>query len=79
MVLAKLPGWVSSEEESVRADVERYVGMPPDALWREVEDCARDAMWAVRASAFPERVLAYEDPVPESTARALARLRASRT
>jgi hypothetical protein len=73
-----LPGWVISDEQSVRADVARYVGMPPDALWREVEDCARDAMWAVRASGFAERVLAYEEPVPESTVVALARLRASR-
>ena len=65
-----------SEDESVRADVARYVGMAPAALWREVEDCARDAMWAVRASPFPERVLAYEEPLPESTVAALARLRA---
>jgi hypothetical protein len=62
VVLRKLPGWVVSDEESVRADVARYVGMSPAALWHEVEDCARDAMWAVRAS-----------PV-----RALARLRADR-
>jgi hypothetical protein len=78
MRLEKLPGWVVSDEQSVRADVARYVGMSPAALWREVEDCARDAMWAVRASSFPERVLAYEEPLPESSARALARLRASR-
>lgn len=77
MPLAKLPGWVTSDEESVRADVARYVGMPPDALWREVQDCARDAMWAVRASPFPERVLAYEEPLPESSLRALERLRAA--
>ena len=32
-------------------------------------------MWAVRASPFPERVLSYVDPLPESTLRALARLR----
>lgn len=73
-----MPGWVVSDEESVRADVARYVGMSPAALWREVEDCARDAMWAVRAGAFPERVLSYEEPLPESTQRALARLRAQK-
>ncbi len=53
----------------------RYVGMRPDLLWREVEDCARDAMWAVAASPFPGRVLAYEDPLPPSSEAALARLR----
>lgn len=73
-----LPGWVVADEESVRDDVARYVGMSPAELWREVEDCARDAMWAVRASPFPERVLAYEEPLPESSVRALARLRAQR-
>lgn len=78
MVLRKLPGCVVSDEQSVRADVARYVGMSPSALWHEVEDCARDAMWAVRASPFPARVLAYEEPLPESSVRALARLRADR-
>ena len=77
MRLEKLPGWVVDEDESVRSDVARYVGMPAEDLWRELEDCARDAMWAVRASSFPERALAYEDPVPESTRVALARLRKS--
>jgi hypothetical protein len=76
--LEKLPGWVVSDEESVRSDVARHVGMTPAELWREVEDCAKDAMWAVRASPFPERVLAYQEPLPESSVRALARLRASR-
>jgi hypothetical protein len=78
-VTRALPGWVVADEESVREDVARYVGMSPAELWREVEDCARDAMWAVRASPFPERVLAYEEPLPESSVRALARLRAQRT
>ena len=73
-----LPGWVMSDEDSVRADAARWAGMSPAALWHEVEDCARDAMWAVRASAFPERVLGFEEPLPESSVRALARLRALR-
>lgn len=78
MPLETLPGWVISDEESVRADVARYVGMSADALWREVEDCARDAIWAIRASGFAAHVLAFEEPLPESTVAALKRLRASR-
>ena len=76
MRLSKLPGWVTSDEASVRDEVARWVGRTPAELWREVEDCARDAMWAARASGMRERVLAAEDPVPESTRAALARLRA---
>jgi len=73
--MERVPGWVIDERMSVREDVARYVGMRPDLLWHEVQDCARDAMWAVRASAFPERVLRYEEPLPESTQVALERLR----
>lgn len=76
--LSKLPGWALSEEEGARAEAERWASMSAAELWREVEDCARDAMWAVRASPFPDRVLAYEEPLPESTIVALRRLRASR-
>ena len=75
MRLAKLPGWVTDDATSVREEVAPYVGATAAQLWRHTEDCARDAMWAVRASPFPERVLAYEDPLPESTVLALARLR----
>lgn len=74
-MLSKLPGWFVSEEQSVRDDVAPYVGLSPAQLWREVEGCAEDAMWAVRASGFPKRVLEHQDPLPESTLRALARLR----
>lgn len=70
-----MPGWVIDERTSVREDVARYVGMRPDRLWREVEDCARDAMWAIRASGFPARAMRYEAPLPPSTTVALARLR----
>lgn len=78
MRLEKLPGWVVDDVTSVREEVAPYVGATPAELWRHTEDCARDAMWAVRASGLAERVLAYEDPLPASTIAALARLRARR-
>lgn len=78
MRLAKLPGWVVDDVESVRDEVAPYRDATPAELWRHTEDCARDAMWAVRASGIPERVLASEDPLPESTVIALARLRGAR-
>ncbi len=75
MRIEKLPGWVIDDEASVRREVAPYVGATPEELWRHTEDCAKDAMWAVRASGMAERVLAQEDPLPESTIRALRRLR----
>ncbi len=75
MRIEKLPGWVVDDDASVKEEVAPNIGVPPDELWRRTEDCARDAMWAARASGFPERILAYEDPLPESTVRALERLR----
>lgn len=78
MRLDKLPGWVVDEESSVKEEVAPYVDATPQQLWRHTEACAKDAMWAVRASGFPERVLAHRDPLPESTVRAMARLRRKR-
>ncbi|MBX3275617.1 MAG: hypothetical protein KF729_35485 [Sandaracinaceae bacterium] len=71
----KLPGWVVDEATSIVEEMAPFVGRTPEELWRDTEDCAKDAMWAVRASGMAERVLAQEDPLPESTLRALARLR----
>ncbi len=74
MRLREVPGW-ATDDTSMKEDAARWARMTPAELWREVEDCAKDAMWAVRASPFPERVLSYEDPLPESTLVALRRLR----
>jgi hypothetical protein len=74
MRLSKLPGWAERDDDADE-QIARWARMTPAERWREVRDCAKDAMWAVRASPFPERVLAYEDPLPESTVEALRRLR----
>lgn len=79
MRLEKLPGWVVDDVTSVREEMAPYVGASPASLWRHTEDCARDAMWAVRASPLAARVLAYQDPLPASTLAALARLRSEST
>jgi len=75
MVMGELPGWVVDDETSVAEEVAPYIGATPEELWRHTEDCAKDAMWAVRASGMAARILAQEDPLPASTLRALARLR----
>ena len=79
MRLSKLPGFVVPDATSVREEVEPYRDASPAELWRITEACARDAIWAVRASGMAERVLAQKDPLPQSTIDALARLRRART
>ncbi|MEQ9077410.1 MAG: hypothetical protein RLP09_26350 [Sandaracinaceae bacterium] len=74
-MLDELPGWVVDDAESVRREVEEWRGLTPAELWRLAELCARDALWAAKASGHGERVLSYQDPLPESTVQALARLR----
>lgn len=78
MRLDELPGWALAGDEVERSNADRWRAMTAAERWRELEGCTRDVMWAMRASSFPERALTYEEPLPESTVRALARLRASR-
>jgi hypothetical protein len=74
----ELPGWAIDDVESVREEVAEWKGLSPAELWKLAQLCARDAIWAVHASGDPERILAHEDPLPESTIAALARLRKER-
>jgi len=73
--LQKLPRFVQSDADSIRDEIAPYVGMTPAELWRVTEACARDAIWAARASGMLDTVLARRDPLPRSTIEALARLR----
>ncbi len=61
---------------SVRREVAPWAEMTEVERWRLARLCSRDAIWAAKASGNPERVLGYVDPLPESSIRALARLRA---
>ena len=71
----KLPKWVTSNAESVRAEVQEWIGTTPQERWRLAELCARDVIWAANMSGTPARILDYEDPLPESSLQALRRLR----
>lgn len=75
-MLAALPGWVITDEASVRAEVAEWRGLTIAERWRLATLCARDAMWAAHASGDPRRILDRVQPLPVSTVRALARLRA---
>ena len=74
-MIDKLPNWVVDDETSVRREVEEWKGLSSAELWRLAQLCARDAIWAARASGRRERILEQVDPLPDSTIAALARLR----
>jgi hypothetical protein len=74
-MLARLPGWVVDDDDSVRAEVAEWAGTTVAERWRLAVLCARDAMWAVRAGRDPAAILDRIDPLPESAVLALARLR----
>ena len=74
-MLAGLPRWVVDDAASVQAEVAEWRGLTAAERWRLAVVCARDAMWAVRASGHAQRILEHVDPLPDSTVRALARLR----
>jgi hypothetical protein len=59
----------------VRAEVAEWAGTSPAERLHLAALCARDALWALRASGHPERILDRVDPLPASTLSALARLR----
>jgi hypothetical protein len=74
-MLSKLPGWVVDDVTSVREEVQAWRDLTPAERWRLARVCSRDAMWAARASGMQQRILDQVDPLPDSTLRALARLR----
>ena len=63
------------DETSVREEVADYVGKSPEHLWELTRMCARSAAWALGFHDDRDAVLGYRDPLPPSTAAALARLR----
>ena len=75
-MLSRLPGWVIDNAESVREEVEPYRQMSMPERWAVTRRCCEAAVKMLRFNRHPERVLAYRDELPESTRRALERLRA---
>jgi hypothetical protein len=76
--LAKLPGWAVDDEASVRAEVADWVDATPAQRWEATRRCARGAAAILRFHADPSRALEWVDPLPETTRRALERLRSAR-
>jgi hypothetical protein len=74
-MLQSLPRWAVDDVSSVRREVAEWSGLTVAQRWKLAHQCARDAMWAIRASGRPERILGHTDPLPHSSVAALARLR----
>ncbi len=74
--LAKLPGWVVSNEESVEREVAPYRSLTPAQRLELGATASRSALAVALALSDRDRVLSYRDPIPHSTKLALARLRA---
>ena len=72
--MTKLPKWVVSNEESVWRETERSRKMTPAERWRDVvAACDLSFYWNIPG--YAERIRKAVDPLPESSVRALARLR----
>ena len=72
----KLPGWILSNEESVRREAAPYREMTPERRLALGAAASRSAMRIALATAGPAVVFGYRDPLPESSQRVLESLRA---
>ena len=72
---SSLPGWVVSDAESVRSEAEPYRDLTPEQRGALLAAACRAAARLLRARDDAAAVLAHRDPLPESTIRALERLR----
>ena len=70
-----LPGWIVDDRESVRREAEPYRHMTPEQRAELLAAACRGMARLLRIRDDRDRVLAHTDPLPESTIRALERLR----
>jgi len=74
--MIKLPGWAIDNDASVRHEAEPYLGLTPQQRAALTAMACRAAARQLLARPDHERLLAYRDPLPESTVQLLTRLRA---
>lgn len=73
--LKKLPGWVVDNYTSVMQESEPYRQMTPEQRSHHLALACSAAASQLVSRADRDRALQYLDPLPESTVRALERLR----
>jgi hypothetical protein len=74
--MTQLPPWVTDNRTAVAREAAPYRDMSPEARWRATAAACRAAARQLAGRADRERILAFRDPLPESSRAALARLRA---
>lgn len=77
MVERAIP-WAVDDHESVTAEAGPYVEMAPEQRAVALAAACRAAMRLLRIRADQQTVLSHTDPLPESSIRALERLRRKR-
>ena len=70
-----LPRWVIDDRESVEREAMAYRQMAPEERLKLLAAACRGAARLLRLRGDRERVLRYVEPLPESSQRALERLR----
>lgn len=75
--MAPLPKWVVDDQTSIEREAAPWRGRPPEAHQRATAAACRAAARQLAQRADRERLLAFRDPLPESTLAALRRLRAT--
>jgi hypothetical protein len=76
-IMAKLPGWVVDNRTAVAREAEPYRALTSEERARATAAACRAAARQLAHRADRERMLAYRDPLPESSVALLRRLRAA--
>lgn len=74
--MTKLPEWLADERAAVAREAAPYRGLSFEERWHLTAAACRAAARQLASRADRERILAYRDPLPESSLTALRRLRA---
>ena len=71
----RLPGWVTDDHSSIEREAAPYRGMTSAERMQFLAELCRGAAKQLSFRPDAARLLDYQDPLPESTRSALARLR----
>jgi hypothetical protein len=75
--MSNLPPWVTDNRTAVAREAAPYRDLSSEARWRATAAACRAAARQLAQRADRGRILAFRDPLPESSARILQRLRAA--
>jgi hypothetical protein len=73
--MAELPGWVVDNRTAVEREAAPYRGLSAAERWRLTAAACRAAARQLASRPDREKLLAYRDPLPESSLAILRRLR----